>query len=841
MVLQTGNQLPRGLLIRHCRWGGAFLVQLQINVLDTASNTNGFELRDASGNVLFSYWHQGGDNVDGHYSDASTVNGTASGFGYDFEKLDSFEFTLDSATTYTFTDITTSNSFSGTLSGAAISQVAFVRANGTSQPSNGQDFRFNTLIITSSNNPAPSFTIQPKNQWSLAGGTITLQALATSTQPLAYQWYFTNAPISGATANNLVLGNVGATNEGGYFVVASNSLVSVTSLVAMVSIVPFGYTNAYDVASNYSSFSGNLGFGFGSWVLSTGGGGDYISSDSPSLFGIWNSTADAESTAVRSFNSVLPTGGSFLVKLENSSLGLDSASNTNVFELQDTDGNVLFSYFHVGGDTTNGWFSDANGTGVAIGFAYDGGQVDQLAFTLVSPTAYIFRDLTTGTSFNGTLSGVPISQVTFVRANGPGTQSSGQDFKFNFPTILSPTGNPPVITMQPENNGGLVGSTIDLSGTADSGVGSVNYQWYLGNTAIEGATNAYLVLNNASLASSGGYYLVAANSFGSVTSVVSMVTVYVENNRLLAYDGFAYAGSFSSIDGVTQNGGLGWSGAWQNVEGINNLIQDGSLAGGTNVPAGYDSFSISNSYYNYDQSRAGRLLDCSTNGALAARGYLNSAGYIGAAGKTLYVSFLMQPSTTSSFYEFEIHRDNLNDPGRIAGVGNDTASTDVYLRTPGAPFADLGAGDTAVDFYVVRIDFLGGNDNVRVYRNPTSLTEPLMPTLALTNVGNMSFNGISFGAFGNNLAIDEMRLGATWSDALGMPGANGMMQPVRQGNSWNIRFTGNPAFSYRVQRATSLTGGWTDLGTVTPSESGIGTINDPNAPAGGAFYRTVTP
>jgi hypothetical protein len=67
------------------------------------------------------------------------------------------------------------------------------------------------------------------------------------------------------------------------------------------------------------------------------------------------------------------------------------------------------------------------------------------------------------------------------------------------------------------------------------------------------------------------------------------------------------------------------------------------------------------------------------------------------------------------------------------------------------------------------------------------------------------------------------------------------MQPVRQGDTWNIRFAGNPALAYRVLRATSLTGEWTEIGTATPAENGIGIVNDPNPPTGTAFYRTVTP
>jgi hypothetical protein len=133
--------------------GQTFSVQLMMNTLDTSSNTNGFELQDATGNVLFSYWHQGGDTADGHYADATVTSGTASGFAYDYQQMDSFAFTLTSPTNYTFTDLTTGANISGVLSGAAIAQVTFFRANGNATPGNGQDSNSKLLPLKRQTSP----------------------------------------------------------------------------------------------------------------------------------------------------------------------------------------------------------------------------------------------------------------------------------------------------------------------------------------------------------------------------------------------------------------------------------------------------------------------------------------------------------------------------------------------------------------------------------------------------------------------------------------------------------------------------------------------------------------
>jgi hypothetical protein len=814
--------------------GGTFLVKLRISSLDTADSQNGFQLQDASGNVLFSYWHQGGDDADGHYSDASGA-GTAAGFAYDYQQMDSFAFVLNSATTYTFVDVTTGASFSGTLAGSPITQVTFLRANLAEATANGQDLQFDDLVTTTPNGVAPGFSVQPRNQAAMAGSPVSLTAIANSSLPITYQWYKGDTLVSGATTTNLAFASLATGDAGTYKLVAANAFGSSTSAVAVVTVIPFGYTNAFDFAAQYSGFSGNQGFGFGTWTLNTTGGGSYLSGGNTPLFTLWNNSASSQSTAVRPFSTPLAVGGSFLVQLRMNNL--DNADTQNGMQLQDADGNVLFSYWHQGGDNADGHYLDAGGGGAATGFAYDYQQADGFAFTLTSASTYTFTDLATGACLSGTLAGTPITQVTFYRSNLSSAPGSGLDFQFNNLILLSPTLPLPAFTVQPISQGTLAGGSVSLLGVAVSPQ-PITYQWYTAQGAVAGATSTNLALNHLALADARSYWLVAENAGGRATSAVASITVFVENNRFLAYEGFDYADPPVAMDGLS--GGFGWNGGWKNVSGTGNYTQAGSLLGDINSMAGYDGRSVGNSYYNYGSSRTGRFLDCSTNGAFSKRGFIDGNGHIGADGKTLYLSFLMQPAAAASFYEFEFHRSDLGDGGRIGGIGNDTANPDVYLRAPKSTFWDLGAGDTAVNLYVVRIDFKVGNDDVRVYRNPTSLTEPATATVAELAVADMSFDGISLGAFGNYLAVDEIRVGATWEDVIGLPVSR--MQPlVKAGQGWTVNFAATPGLTYRVQTATSVLGPWTDLDTVTGPESGLGTYTHNNPPAGQSFYRVVTP
>jgi hypothetical protein len=138
--------------------------------------------------------------------------------------------------------------------------------------------------------------------------------------------------------------------------------------------------------------------------------------------------------------------------------------------------------------------------------------------------------------------------------------------------------------------------------------------------------------------------------------------LYPYGDDVLAYENFDYP--VGNLGG--QSGDEGWSGVWQDNAGSVTLVTAGSLVGGTNVPAGYDVRSSGNSAFVPDDQRVGRYLDCTRSGIFGSHGYLDVAGHIGADGKTLYISFLQRPRSTSTFYEFELHRGDLGDVGRVA-------------------------------------------------------------------------------------------------------------------------------------------------------------------------------
>jgi hypothetical protein len=98
----------------------------------------------------------------------------------------------------------------------------------------------------------PVFTQQPVSQTVYAGQTVQLTGAATGNPPITYQWragahnsgIYTNVTDSGtttgSTTTNLTIANAAAANGGDYVIVASNAGGSVTSVVAVITVVPTG-------------------------------------------------------------------------------------------------------------------------------------------------------------------------------------------------------------------------------------------------------------------------------------------------------------------------------------------------------------------------------------------------------------------------------------------------------------------------------------------------------------------------------------------------------------------------------------------------------------------------
>jgi hypothetical protein len=83
---------------------------------------------------------------------------------------------------------------------------------------------------------------------------------------------------------------------------------------------------------------------------------------------------------------------------------------------------------------------------------------------------------------------------------------------------------PPSITIQPTNEIAMQGSNATFSVTA-AGTAPLSYQWYQNSSALPGATNPCVTINNVQTGSAGNYSVIIANPAGSVTSSNAQLTV----------------------------------------------------------------------------------------------------------------------------------------------------------------------------------------------------------------------------------------------------------------------------------------------------------------------------
>jgi len=156
----------------------------------------------------------------------------------------------------------------------------------------------------------PSIITQPTDQTVPAGASAIFSVQAAVTGPLTYQWQLGTDAIIGATNSVLILNNVQAISAGYYSVVVSNSVSSITSSSALLTVTQNVCTppvsglvgwwraegNATDVVSaNNGTLHGNVSYTVGEvgqgFVF--GGNGSYVGLNNTTALQLQNLTIEA--------------------------------------------------------------------------------------------------------------------------------------------------------------------------------------------------------------------------------------------------------------------------------------------------------------------------------------------------------------------------------------------------------------------------------------------------------------------------------------------------------------------------------------------------------------------
>jgi glucose/arabinose dehydrogenase len=101
---------------------------------------------------------------------------------------------------------------------------------------------------------SPILLQSPLSQAGWVGSNVTVSAIIGSSDPLAYQWFLEGVPVPWATNNALNFTEVGYTNAGEYYLIASNAYGMMTSAVATLAVLA---PNVVVTPSSSTRFTGD--------------------------------------------------------------------------------------------------------------------------------------------------------------------------------------------------------------------------------------------------------------------------------------------------------------------------------------------------------------------------------------------------------------------------------------------------------------------------------------------------------------------------------------------------------------------------------------------------------
>jgi hypothetical protein len=221
---------------------------------------------------------------------------------------------------------------------------------------------------------------------------------------------------------------------------------------------------------------------------------------------------------------------------------------------------------------------------------------------------------------------------------------------------------------------------------------------------------------------------------------------------LIAYDGFDYTPG-APLSG--QSGGSGFGGAWA-PGGFN-----ASISTNYSIEAGSQTFG--------NLATSGNSVVTGPTTAIAGL-TRNLSSTIGAAGTTVYLSFVVEPRGTLNGGAFNgffgLLFEQVGEPETFMGKpgGGDPGDYVIENRGGGAQLSSqVPVQIDQAALLVVKAEFGAGSDTFSFYVNPVPGAPAPVPHVVQTGSDNGTITGLtiySSGAF----ALDEVRLGTTFED-----------------------------------------------------------------------------
>lgn len=362
-------------------------------------------------------------------------------------------------------------------------------------------FMLLVCVCTDGLGAPPVITVQPTSQYVTLGEPFTLSVTATASSALTYQWRFNSQNIAGETGSSLTYSHIQNSQSGTYDVVVTAGGESITSLPVTITVQsPAVITNP---ASPITVVKGDPCYIF------------------PSIFGSspmtyqWSKDGTVLSSQTSSyFYSVADdnTAGTYTLKVTN------PAGTT-------TSGPIVVQVVE-----------PIKITAQPVAKTINGGDSTTLSVTATGPGTLIYKWY----RYNGSadnMSGASTSTLTITNATGAENDtyyvniSNEYQYSVSSNAVLVTVKAPPEIITPPQATvNSTVGYSVWLSVDV-RGAAPLTYQWRKDGvniaanaTGFSGQTSNYLYFDSTK-ANAGTYSVVVTNTYGSVTSTDSVVTV----------------------------------------------------------------------------------------------------------------------------------------------------------------------------------------------------------------------------------------------------------------------------------------------------------------------------
>jgi len=389
---------------------------------------------------------------------------------------------------------------------------------------------------------APFIVAQPSSVQGVAGASAVFAATVGGAAPLGFQWQFNaanltdNGRISGSATPQLIVMSLGAADVGNYRLVATNSLGSVTSANAGLTLVacvppPAGLAGLWTGdGSAFDSVGGHDGTLAGGATYAPGRFGLAFSLDGASSYvdlGAWSAGSNWTWTAWVNPSSI-PTGQHTIVGGVNSCLDWALTMSDGVFGVLCPPTNGCNQTITGGPTAVPGtWYFVTASCDGSTARLYVNGQLDGSGPVL---TNYLGTPSGTriggevccgGDNFPGLIEEVALFNRALSGAEVLTLYTSGNTRVCLAPQILS----------QPVSQSLGVSDPVTFSVVARDSA-QVAYQWLFNgtnltdNTGIAGSQSNLLTIAGAQLTDAGNYSVVVSGPGGSTTSSNAALTLF---------------------------------------------------------------------------------------------------------------------------------------------------------------------------------------------------------------------------------------------------------------------------------------------------------------------------